>query len=103
MATTPEGKVKASIKRILDPLKPALYYDMPVPSGYGKSTLDFIGCYYGYYFAIEAKAGKKIPTERQDGTIDDMQQSGAVVFVVNDVKGLDVLEDWLTEIRRVAI
>ncbi len=100
---TPEGKVKASIKSILDPHKPALYYDMPVPSGYGKSTLDFIGCYYGRYFAIEAKRPRKEPTSRQNGTIEDMSLAGGAVFVVIGDQGLDVLERWLVEIKRVSI
>jgi hypothetical protein len=79
---TPEGRVKSKIKQLLDPRKPNIYYDMPVPSGYGKSTLDFIGWYYGEAFAIEAKREKKTPTDRQEGTREDMEKAGAKVFVI---------------------
>lgn len=100
---TPEGKVKKSIKKVLDPRLPALYYHMPVPSGYGKSTLDFVGCYYGRFFSIEAKAQGEAPNERQDGIIEDMIAAGATVFVIDGDDGMMMLEDWLTEIERISI
>ena len=34
MATTPEGKVKKAVRRVLDEL--GAYYVMPVTGGYGK-------------------------------------------------------------------
>lgn len=100
---TPEGKVKESIKKVLDCLSPDLYYHMPVPSGYGKPSLDFVGCYYGRYFAIESKRRKKAPTLRQEGTIEDMRAAGGTVFVIDGPEGLVPLEDWLAEVRRVSI
>jgi hypothetical protein len=100
---TPEGKTKASIKNVLDLRKPYLYYDMPVPNGYGKSTLDFICCYYARYFAIEAKRATKKPTSRQDGTREDMIMAGATVFVINDDAGCEKLDAWLTEVERTSI
>jgi len=97
---TPEGIVKESIKEILDLRKPDLYYDMPVPSGYGKPTLDFICCYLGHYFAIEAKRRKKRPTARQEGTRDDMIAAGGVVFVIDGEDGCILLDLWLTEMSK---
>ena len=59
MALTPEGKVKAAVKRVLARY-PETYFFMPVQAGYGKKTLDFLICHYGEFIAIETKApGKK--------------------------------------------
>lgn len=54
MAKTPEGEVKAKIKKFLDS-RPELYYFMPVQAGYGKRGLDFFICYRGRFIAIEVK------------------------------------------------
>jgi hypothetical protein len=79
--TTPEGKVKKAVKRILDPLKPRVWYDMPVPGGWGKSTLDFVGSAYGHPFAIEAKALGGKATPRQHATIRALEAAGVQCFV----------------------
>ncbi len=92
---TPEGKVKNNIKIVLDKYKPFIYYYMPVPGGYGKSTLDYLGCFHGRYFAIEAKRPGKDPTLRQDGIIEDMAAAGARVFRINGEAGLLELSGWL--------
>jgi hypothetical protein len=95
---TPEGKVKAAIKRILDPLKPRVWYDMPVPGGWGKSTLDFVGSAYGLPFAIEAKAiGGKV-TPRQYATIRKMEIAGVQCFIIEPGDFLP-LELWLKAAR----
>jgi penicillin-binding protein-related factor A (putative recombinase) len=41
---------------------------MPVPSGYGESTLDYIGCYKARFFAIETKKPGGKLTPRQQNT-----------------------------------
>jgi len=103
MAITPEGKVKALIKKLLDEYKPNLYGYMPVPSGYGEPTLDYLCCYKGEAFAIEAKAPGKEPTSRQDATIERMTEAGMRVFVVTGGETLDAdleqLRMWL-ELRK---
>lgn len=93
MALTPEGKVKKAIKEILSAY--GAYYFMPVQNGYGAATVDFLGCYYGKFFAIEAKAKGKAPTPRQLKVIEDMNRAKAKVFVVSDDKSLRVLAAWL--------
>jgi hypothetical protein len=95
MAQTPEGRVKAEIRKVLDKYKPSLYYDMPVPYGYGKSTLDFVGWFKGRPFAIEAKRAGKQPTDRQEGIIHDMLLAGATVFCIAGEGATAPLEDWL--------
>lgn len=79
---TPEGKVKAKVKKIL--AKFEIYGWWPVPSGYGESSLDFIGCINGRFFAIETKAPGKAPTPRQEECIRRMKAAGAEVFVIDD-------------------
>jgi hypothetical protein len=88
---TPEGVVKASVKRML--LSNDAYYYMPVSNGMGAPSLDFIGCHRGRFYAIETKAPGKKPTLRQEMTIRKMQAFGAKVFVIDgDTKEL---EQWL--------
>jgi len=91
---TPEGVVKAKIKKLLK--RYDLYVDMPVPYGYGKSSLDFVGCHQGRYFAIEAKAPGKQPTKLQQLTIGQIQRAGGMVFVISDQTGLNMLDAWLS-------
>lgn len=94
MATTPEGKVKDAIKRVLK--ESEAYYHMPVQNGMGKPSLDFVGCYYGLYFAIEAKAPGKKPTERQQETIQMITKAGGIVFVIDGPEGVEELRGWLS-------
>ena len=91
--STPEGKVKDRVKKLLK--KYGAYQHWPVLNGMGAPTLDCIGCIKGYFFAVEAKAGNKQPTPRQEITIRDMQLAGGKAFVVNDVEGMEALELWL--------
>ena len=91
---TPEGKVKAEIKRILN--RAGAYYFMPVQTGYGMPTLDFLGIHVGKGFAIEAKAPGKKPTRRQEVIIHEMELSEAAVFVIDGSEGsYNALRDWL--------
>lgn len=91
---TPEGKIKAQIKRMLGKY-PRVYYHMPVQNGMGEPTLDFVGCCNGYFFAVEAKAPGKKPTARQLLTMDNMRAAGAFVFLVSCESELNQLEAYL--------
>ena len=97
---TPEGKVKSKIKRVLDKYKPYVYYDMPVPTGYGKSGLDFNGCVLGFYFQIEAKAPGEWLTPRQRQTAMKILAAGGRVFTVSSDETVARLEDWLIRVLR---
>lgn len=96
MATTPEGKIKTKVKQVLDRYREHCYTYMPVPSGYGKAALDWLGAIRGVAFAIEAKAPGKKPTARQALAITDMERGGVTVFVINDERGLEALSTWLS-------
>lgn len=92
MATTPEGKVKKTVSSLLRSI-PELYYFMPVPSGYGESTLDYLGCYRGQFFAIETKKPGGKPTDRQNMMIERMRKAGGQVFVIDG--DLTELKNWI--------
>jgi hypothetical protein len=93
---TPEGKVKAKVKRLLK--EHDAYFFMPVQTGYGAPTLDFLVCVYGFFVAIETKAGKARPTQRQELTINEIRQAGGFAIVVRE--DTTSLESMLNLMRR---
>jgi hypothetical protein len=99
---TPEGKIKQKIKKILDNYGSRIYVYMPVPGGYGKSTLDYLGFIDGRGFAIEAKRPGKEPTTRQQIIRAEIERSGTPVFLINDDESLQDFECWLEAVYRSA-
>jgi pantoate kinase len=92
MASTPEAKVKEKIKKILK--EHGVYYAMPMGTGYGNSGVpDFLCCAGGYFLAIEAKAGKGIPTALQEKNLRDIKAAGGWTLVINE----DALEQKILE------
>jgi hypothetical protein len=79
------------------------YVYMPLPGGYGRSSLDYLGFCCGLGFAIEAKRPKGKPTPRQEGTIEDIERGGAKVFVVNDTSSLAELDSWLSVVSATTV
>ena len=72
---TPEGKIKAEIKRLLDEY--AAYYFMPQPGYLCRNGIAvYIVCLNGTYIAIEAKAGRKVPTAIQQRELDKVEGVG---------------------------
>ncbi len=113
MAGTPEGKVKAMVKKVLDDFGEdiAVTYNghvffvktlkqfWPVPSGYGASDLDIIVCYYGEYIAIEVKAPGKQPKPRQQLTLAETIGAGGHTFVIDGLEGINDLCELLHNIK----
>jgi penicillin-binding protein-related factor A (putative recombinase) len=93
---TPEGTIKKKVTALLKQYKD-MYYFMPVVSGYGKRTIDYLGCYKGKFFSIEAKAPKKEPTHLQNLTIQAIRNAGGKAFVINSEDGLLELHKWLED------
>lgn len=92
-STTPEGKVKREVKKVLADL--GAYYTMPVTGGYGASGApDFLVCYAGIFFGIECKAGDNKPTELQKRNLAAISKAGGLACVVNE-RNLGTLEDWI--------
>jgi hypothetical protein len=84
MAITPEGRVKAKVKALLD--KYNIYYFMPTTGGYGRSGIpDIIACLRGRFLAIECKAGSNKPTALQERELDRIEESGGIAYVINDI------------------
>lgn len=83
MAATPEKKVKDAAVRQLKTL--GAYYFFPVTGGFGTSGVpDIVGCYHGYFFAIECKAGRNKPTALQQKNMHQIDKAGGIVWVVNE-------------------
>lgn len=91
--STPESRVKAKVKELLK--KYGAYWHCPVQNGMGAPSLDFIGCHYGDFFAVETKAPGKKPTPRQEMTMESMEKAGGRPFVVAGDAGMEELEEWL--------
>lgn len=95
---TSEGKTKKLIKLILDKHKDSIYYYMPVPAGYGASTVDYLGFSRGRGFAIEAKREGSRPGPRQRLVLERIKLSGARVFMIDGTENTDTVTDldtWL--------
>lgn len=93
MAMTPEGRVKAAVRKMLGEL--GAYHFAPPANGYGRMGIpDIVGCYRGYFFAIECKAGRGKTTALQDLEIERIREAGGVAWVVNE-ENLEEVERWL--------
>jgi pantoate kinase len=85
MATTPEAKVKAKIKKTLK--DNGVYYAMPIGTGYGNSGVpDFLCCVNGHFLAIEAKAGKGTTTALQEKNLREIKEAGGVAAVIAETQ-----------------
>jgi len=93
MATTPEGKVKAAVRKLLDRL--GIYHFMPPGMGLGRSGIpDIIGCKNGKFIAIECKAGYGKATALQERELNAIAAAGGFACLVNETC-LDELEERL--------
>lgn len=91
MAMTPEARVKAQCRKVLD--THGAYYFFPATGGFGRSGVpDIIGSYKGRFFAIECKAGKGTVTMLQEREIRRINESGAKAIVVNEENLGDVVK-----------
>lgn len=101
---TPEGKVKAKVRKWLKERYPNAWVGMPVQMGFGRNNfLDFhviipkpVTVYRGVIgkgieshrvglpVAIETKAAAGTLTKRQEQTIRELEHAGVMVFVIRD-------------------
>lgn len=96
MAQTPESKVKAQIKSILD--KHGAYHFSPFQAGMGRAGIpDIIASYKGHFVAIEAKAGNNKPTGLQLREIQKIKDSGGHALVINEAN-IDTLSEYLIKL-----
>ena len=93
---TPEGKVKAKVRKMLT--EAGVYYAMPVTGGFGNSGVpDFLICAQGVFAAIECKANGGKPTALQRKHMGEIEKAGGFAVVI-DEKNLDTLKEWLVMI-----
>ena len=99
MASTPEAKVKANVRKLLDELK--IYHFMPPANGFGRAGIpDIIGCMDGQFIAIECKAGTGTTTALQGRELNAILNSGGTVFIARE-HNLDELKLLLEDLRNV--
>lgn len=91
---TPEGKIKDKVKSILS--KHPHYAFMPVQTGWGARTLDFLVCVKGRFLAIETKAPGKELTLQQVAIATRITANGGVVFKIDgSEESYQELTQWL--------
>lgn len=96
MASTPEGKVKDKIRKILATHN--CYVTMPIGTGFGCAGVpDYLVCINGHFLGIEAKAGKNKPTALQEKHMADIRRFGGYTLVVNE-ENFDELEKLLKDL-----
>jgi Holliday junction resolvase len=96
MAQTPEGAVKAAVRKVLD--AEGVYYFSPAANGFGRAGIpDIICCVQGFFLAIEIKAGKGKTTALQDREIAAINDHGGQAMVVNENNINEVKENiaWI--------
>jgi Holliday junction resolvase len=93
--STPEAKVKQRVRKILE--EHGVYCFMPATGGYGRSGIpDIVGCYRGYFFAIECKAGRGTTTALQDRELRRIREAGGSTFTINE-NNIEELSAWLRD------
>ena len=97
MAQTPEGKVKAAVRKLL--VEFGIYYFSPAANGFGRAGIpDIICCFGGRFIAIECKAGKGTTTALQDRELAAIRTAGGMAMVVNETN-IDELKEKLQWMR----
>jgi hypothetical protein len=80
---TPEGRVKAKVKRVLEDI--GAYWSMPVTGGYGNSGVpDYLVCHNGRFYGIECKANGGKPTALQLKHLDDIRKAGGIALLIDE-------------------
>jgi hypothetical protein len=100
MGTTPEGAVKRKLRKLLADY-PDVYTYWPVPTGFGKTTLDVLGCYRGRFFEVETKAPGKKPTLRQQVELETIARAMGKTFVITgtDSPVFEELRQWMDDLK----
>jgi hypothetical protein len=81
---TPEGQLKKQVKHFLTEC--GAYFFMPVQTGYGRTTVDFLCCIGGRFVAIETKAKGKTPTPLQLIVLGQIREAGGVAFWTDNIE-----------------
>ena len=93
-----EADVKKKVRAVLDKLRPALWWYMPVQTGYGvRGIPDFVVCFAGRFIAIETKdpAGKNSLTALQTLQRDAILEARGQYLVVRSDEDIANLTAFL--------
>ena len=96
---TTEGKIKQKINKLLDGHAYNIYRFMPVPTGYGNLTLDYLLCAYSRFVAIEAKRPGLEPTKLQSITMAKIEAAGGIAICVDGDAALAELAKLLRRLK----
>lgn len=78
-----EKDIKDAVRAYLKEI--GAYYFMPVQTGYGAATLDFLICHKGTFYGVETKRpGKTTPSARQACVMSEIAHAGGGVCLEND-------------------
>jgi len=100
MAQTPEGRVKAGIKKHLDAI--GAWYFMPVSNGMGRHGIpDFLACIDGEFVAIEAKRPGELEstTLHQNRELNEIATAGGHAMVLDNPDDLPKLLSTMRTMR----
>lgn len=90
---TPEAKVKAACRKYLDEI--GCYRFSPVPTGYGKRTLDDLVCWRGRFIGVEYKRVGGKEKAHQKLTANQITAAGGLTLLIESVEGLEHIFEML--------
>ena len=99
MATTPEGKIKRRLDKMLN--AEGVWFYSPQAGPFGVAGIpDRVCIVEGQFVGVEAKADKtKKPTALQMKCMRDIEQAGGKCFVVYDDDTITQVRDYILEKR----
>lgn len=102
--STPEGRVKAKLDKLLKSYGDELFYFSPQAGPYGRAGIpDRIVCVRGYFLGIEVKKDHAAkPTPLQEKCMLDINKAGGRTFVVYDDVTIAKVKTWIDMAMRYA-
>lgn len=100
MATTPEGKIKKKLDKMLKAEK--VWFYSPQAGPFGRAGIpDRVAIVNGLFVGIECKADKtKKPTDLQRKAMRDIEAAGGKCFLVYDDDTIDSVREFIAQHRR---
>lgn len=95
MATTPEGKIKGALDKMLK--RHGVWYFSPQSGPFGRAGIpDRIAIVRGQFVGIECKSdASKKPTALQVQCMNQIEQAGGKSFLVYDKATIDMVEAFV--------
>lgn len=97
MATTPEGKIKSKLDKMMK--AEGVWFYSPQAGPFGVAGIpDRVAIVAGQFVGIECKADKtKKPTALQEKCMRDIEQAGGKCFVVHDDETIAVVREYIRD------